>query len=106
MHSECSLSAFRAVLTPTMPEAPTMMNATRNSTPVISFTTRPPTSWPMSAIEWQLGWFALNWPWTRAHQVFRACQPSTLMAPGRAPRTNMALGMVRTPVAKMTFATS
>ena len=51
VHSECSLSAFKAVLTPTMPEAPTMMNATRNNTPVISFTTRPPTSWPISAME-------------------------------------------------------
>jgi hypothetical protein len=34
--------------------------------------------------------------------VFRNCQPSTLMAPGRAPRVNIADGMVRTPVAKMT----
>lgn len=35
--------------------------------------------------------------------MFRACQPSTLIAPGSAPRTNMAEGMVRTPVAKMTL---
>lgn len=44
----------------------------------------------------------MNCPCTRAHQVFRNCQPSTLMAPGSAPRVNMAEGIVRTPVAKMT----
>lgn len=45
---------------------------------------------------------AYGFSYTRAHQVFRACHPRTLIAPGKAPRVYMADGMVKTPVAKMT----
>lgn len=95
--------ALRATDVPKIPDAPQMAYVTRNQTPTSSLSHTPPTTLAMSAMEWQPAWELRKLPWTMAQYVFRNCQASTLMAPGSAPRTNIAEGMERTPVAKITI---
>lgn len=93
---------LRAVEAPETHEAAAMIHVATNSTDVTSCSALPPTISAMSAMEWHLGCRFRKLPWTTPTYVLRAPQPTTLRAPGAAPREYMAEGIVMTPVAKTT----
>jgi hypothetical protein len=102
VHTAFSLSALNPTDKPTMPLPAHSTYATMNRKPQISRVMGPPTTYAMSAIEWQCAWRLRKFPCTMAKYVFRAPQAITLREPPIAPRANMAVGMERTPVAKIT----
>jgi hypothetical protein len=103
VQTACPEKTLNAIETPKIPDPVKSTYATINNAPVISLTTGPPTTSAISAIPWHPRWLFLKSPWITAAHVFSKPQPTTLSVPPTAPRSYMAVGIVRTPTAKMTF---
>jgi hypothetical protein len=102
VHAACVDKALRPIDTPRIPDPAQRIYAIKNKAPTSSLSTVPPSTAAMSAIEWHPGCAFRKSPWIIAVYVLSAPQPITDKAPPNEPKLAMAVGMLRTPVAKMT----